>query len=298
MKEEIRVKDYWGYKGQKCVITGSSSGMGKATAEMLVDLGAEVYGIDVVEKETPGVKFIAANLSKKTDIDNAFSKLPDKFEKFFGIAGISGMQHDYVTTMTVNTVANRYITDKYLLQDKRLADNGAIVYCSSGGGWRWQRFQYEYMPLFMVRGTDFDGQVKALEEQQKTYDGQLVGPMAYVPSKRALTYFAKLIMREAIKRDIRVNNIGPGFVATGLEQDFKNLVGGTDEARKQALAKTMSRVARSEELAAVLVFMNSEMPTFCTGQYIFIAGGNEAEIELFGVPDGTGIPSLPVREYM
>ena len=37
------MKDYFGLKDKICVITGAASGMGKATAEMLVDLGARVY---------------------------------------------------------------------------------------------------------------------------------------------------------------------------------------------------------------------------------------------------------------
>lgn len=39
------MRDYWGYQGKICVVTGASSGMGKATTEMLVDLGATVYAI-------------------------------------------------------------------------------------------------------------------------------------------------------------------------------------------------------------------------------------------------------------
>ena len=38
------MKDYFGYKDKVCVVTGASSGMGKATVEMLVDLGASCYG--------------------------------------------------------------------------------------------------------------------------------------------------------------------------------------------------------------------------------------------------------------
>ena len=292
------MKDYWGYKGKKCVVTGSSSGMGKAAAEMLVELGAEVYGLDVMEKEVPGVKFIDVDLSKKASIDAAFAKLPPVFEKFFGVAGISGMRDDYVKTITVNAVANRYITDKYLLAEKRLADNGAIVFLTSGAGARWQRYQHEYMHLFYVKGSDFDGQVKSLEAQQAAYGGALTGPAAYTVSKRAATFFAKLIMPEAAKRGIRVNNVGPGFVETGLSADFKNMVGGTDEALGNALDKTMNRLARPEELASAMVFLNSEMPTFCTGHYIFIAGGYETEIELFGSIDGSGFPGVPIKEYM
>lgn len=40
------MKDYFGYQDQVVVVTGAASGMGKATAEMLVDLGAKVYALD------------------------------------------------------------------------------------------------------------------------------------------------------------------------------------------------------------------------------------------------------------
>ena len=41
------MKNYFGYTDKVCVVTGASSGMGKATTEMLVDLGAKVYAIDL-----------------------------------------------------------------------------------------------------------------------------------------------------------------------------------------------------------------------------------------------------------
>ncbi|MDR1019160.1 MAG: SDR family oxidoreductase [Synergistaceae bacterium] len=292
------MKDYWGYKGKKCAVTGSSSGMGRAAAEMLVDLGAEVYGLDITEREVPGMKFIKTDLSRKESIDAAFAELPEEIDRFFGVAGVSGMQTGYVATMTVNTVANRYITDKYLLLGRRMADNGAIVYCTSASGARWQRYMYEFSHLFLVSGTDFDGQVQALEAQREIYGGDLTGVMAYSVSKRATTYYAKLIMAQAAERGIRVNNIGPGFASTGLMEEFKNMVGGTEEAVASNVAYAINRVARPEELAAWLVMMNSEMATYCTGQYMFLAGGLETEIELYGRIDTVGFPMLPVREYI
>ncbi len=39
------MQDYFGYSGKVCVVTGSSNGMGLATAKMLIDLGAVVYGV-------------------------------------------------------------------------------------------------------------------------------------------------------------------------------------------------------------------------------------------------------------
>ena len=67
------MKDYFGYEGKKCVVTGASSGMGKATVEMLVDLGAKVYAVDLNECNVNGIeKFLKCNLAKKEEIDDLF----------------------------------------------------------------------------------------------------------------------------------------------------------------------------------------------------------------------------------
>ena len=50
------MKDYFGYQNKNVVVTGASSGMGKATAEMLVDLGAKVYALDWNECDVKGIK--------------------------------------------------------------------------------------------------------------------------------------------------------------------------------------------------------------------------------------------------
>ena len=52
------MKDYLGYTGKVCVVTGAASGMGKATAEMLVDLGAMVYALDWAEVKVEGLSLI------------------------------------------------------------------------------------------------------------------------------------------------------------------------------------------------------------------------------------------------
>ncbi len=50
------MKDYFGYQDQVVVVTGAASGMGKATAEMLVDLGAKVYALDWQKVEVEGIE--------------------------------------------------------------------------------------------------------------------------------------------------------------------------------------------------------------------------------------------------
>ena len=93
------MKDYFNYQGKICVVTGSSNGMGLATAKMLVDLGAEVYAVSRSATKIEGLAAsILCDLSKKDEIDSAFTHLPSHIDCFFGVAGLSGSKTDYLTT--------------------------------------------------------------------------------------------------------------------------------------------------------------------------------------------------------
>ena len=89
------MKDYLNYQGKICVVTGSSNGMGLATTKMLVDLGASVYAVSRSVTKVDGITAsILCDLSKKEDIDKAFSELPTHIDCFFGVAGLSGSKTD------------------------------------------------------------------------------------------------------------------------------------------------------------------------------------------------------------
>ena len=102
------MKDYFGYKGKVCVVTGAGTGVGAATAEILVDMGAEVYTLARREVPVKGVKEVQCDLRFKEDIDRAFQNIPDKIDCFFGCAGIFGAFSDFMTVLTVDFLANKY----------------------------------------------------------------------------------------------------------------------------------------------------------------------------------------------
>jgi NAD(P)-dependent dehydrogenase (short-subunit alcohol dehydrogenase family) len=131
------MRDYLGYEDTVAVVTGAASGIGEATTKMLVDFGAKVYALDVAEVEVEGVeKFIETDLTSKDSIDQAFENLPDQFDSFFGIAGVSGHSTDFDTTMIINYVANKYISEEYLAD--RMKEEGAVNFVTSAAGLGWQ----------------------------------------------------------------------------------------------------------------------------------------------------------------
>ena len=86
------MKDYLGFKGKVCVVSGARTGVGKAAAEILVDLGAKVYAAGRNRGEIEGIeKFVIMDLCSKESIDKAFKEFPEKIDCFIGCAGLFGM---------------------------------------------------------------------------------------------------------------------------------------------------------------------------------------------------------------
>jgi NAD(P)-dependent dehydrogenase (short-subunit alcohol dehydrogenase family) len=56
------MSDVLGYKGKRVVVSGCFSGMGAATARMLIDLGAEVHGLDFKDSDLPLASFHRVDL--------------------------------------------------------------------------------------------------------------------------------------------------------------------------------------------------------------------------------------------
>lgn len=257
------MKDYLGYNGKVCLVTGAASGMGKATTEILVDLGAEVYALDVAEPTTPGIKkFIKVNLSEKASIDEAFAQLPNQIDRFFGIAGVSGQTTDFVTTVKINYIANKYITEEYLKE--RMNPGGSIVYVTSGAGLGWDKPEYIEEYKSIVDTVGWDETLNALD-QLNFIDNS--GPMGYIFSKRVMNYYISTIVSEFGNREgdkkVRVNGVLPAATQSGQTDDFVKNAGGMDKMVEST--GFSGRLAESKEIAEPLVFLNSQMASFISG---------------------------------
>lgn len=265
------MKDYFGYTDKVCVVTGASSGMGKAATEMLVDLGAKVYALDLNKCEVEGIeKYIECNLSLKDSIDKAFTEIPEHIDSFFGIAGLSGSKTDYITTFNCDFTANKYITLEYLT--KRMSEGGSITYVTSTAGKYWQNYMKEQTPVIRANGWE--------ETEKAVAKIAAVAPasFAYVFAKRCLSQFSCEQSIEFSKKGIRVNNVMPGATDTGMKDEFEKMAGGADNLK--ASNGDMGRLATSEEMGYPTVFLGSKMASFITGIDLIVDATNTSMVTL------------------
>ncbi len=96
----------------------------------------------------------------------------------------------------------------------------------------------------------------------------------YVVSKGGINQLTKVMAISLAERNIRVNAIGPGTIATELA---KRAVLADEAARRKVLSRTpLGRLGEPAEVAAIAVFLASEDSSYVTGQTIYPDGGRLA----------------------
>ncbi|MHB8878898.1 MAG: 3-oxoacyl-[acyl-carrier-protein] reductase [Myxococcaceae bacterium] len=94
------------------------------------------------------------------------------------------------------------------------------------------------------------------------------GQAAYAASKAGLIGLTKAVARELSSRNIRVNAVSPGFIAT-------DMTAAIPEAARTALltAIPLERLGTAEEVAAAVVFLASDAAAYITGEVLKVNGG-------------------------
>jgi len=94
------------------------------------------------------------------------------------------------------------------------------------------------------------------------------GQSNYVASKAAIEGFTRALAQEVGSRNITVNAVAPGFIATDMTQAL------TEEQKQAMLARIpLGRMGNVEEIAYVVAFLVSDAAAYITGETIHINGG-------------------------
>jgi len=94
------------------------------------------------------------------------------------------------------------------------------------------------------------------------------GQTNYSAAKAGMAGFSKALAQEVVRKGVTVNTVSPGYVETDMVMAIKK------EIRDQIVAQIpMGRLARPEEIAAVVAFLSSEEAGYITGANISVNGG-------------------------
>ena len=149
------MSDFLGYAGKRVIVSGCFSGMGEATAKMLIDLGAEVHGFDFKDVSLPLASFNKVDLRDKASIEAGVQAVKNhggggKVDALFNCAGLPGAGgFAPMDTMKVNFIGTRHLTEQVV---PLMGEGSAIVSIASTGGLGWSRRIPVHMELLQTQG--------------------------------------------------------------------------------------------------------------------------------------------------
>lgn len=247
-------------KDKVAIITGSASGIGRATALLLAKEGAKVIISDINDA---GAKAVADEISKdggealsikhdvtnETDWERVIAKTLEKFGRLDVLVNNAGIMmlksledmslEEWRFEMSINLDAV-FLGTKYAIGAMKKTGGGSIINMSSATG---------------IVGTVKDG-------------------AAYCASKGAVRLFTKAAALECSKAgydyNIRVNSIHPGGIDTPLTAE---LLKDEDVRKASNDSYPIGRMGQPLDIAYAILYLASDESSFATGSEFVIDGG-------------------------
>lgn len=258
-----------GYQGKSVVITGAASGMGKAAAQLLAQLGARVYALDIAEVSVPVERSFRVDMQDGASIAAAVNELPQRVDALFNCAGVPSPPFSPEQTVLINFAGLRYLTEALL---PRIADGGAIASIASTAGMGWQG-NIDAVREFLALDNDIGTAATWLGEDAGQYgDG-------YAFSKQCIIVYTMSMARSLASRNIRINCISPSPTDSAFMQQLKG-EGQVPEDAVQLFLPSNGRYATGEEMGRVLVLLNSDLAGFVSGHNLPVDFGYCAEVRM------------------
>ncbi len=249
-------------RGKVALITGAGSGIGRATALLFAQEGAQVVVCDlnaesaaatVREIEALGGVGLAlqANVAQAADCQRSVAETLKRFGRLdvlFNNAGITRRANvvdtseaDWDAVMAVN-VKSIFLMSKYAVPVMAEQGGGSII--NSGSGWG------------LVGGKD---------------------AVSYCASKGAVVNMTRAMAVDHGPQRIRVNSVCPGDTDTAMLRNEAQQLGLAELALVEAgNARPLMRVGQAQEIAQVVLFLASDRSSFVTGSAYVVDGGGLA----------------------
>ncbi|MBS9375175.1 SDR family NAD(P)-dependent oxidoreductase [Rhodococcus sp. B50] len=227
------------------VVTGGSSGIGKAIAERLRKDGHQVAVLDL----NPSGEELEykVDVSDRAQVDDAFARIREQLGPVTILVNGAGLE-----------LYKRFHNIDYATWQKVVDVNlGGVFHCVQAA-----------LPDMLEAGW---GRIVNISSSSAQSGQQFM--TAYVSSKAGVNGLTKSLALEYGPSGITVNAVPPGFVETPMlhRSAEKGLLGGTIDEHIQRTP--VRRVGRPEDIAAACSFLISEEAGYITGQILGVNGG-------------------------
>lgn len=251
------------FEGKVVIVTGSSSGIGQATAVRFGSEGAcvTIHGRNpegIAETEqmlrdkgvSPGnILAVFGDIEKEETCHDLIDQTVHKFGKLDILVNNAGGPAEEKDLDTNNLESYNYIFDINLKSVMRLVN-------------------FATPHLEKTKGNIVN--VSSVDGVRPHYDA-----LYYSVAKAALDHYCRNECNYMAEKGIRINNVNPGWVSTNILKR-----GGTSEAEQKKFEETwvkemvpMQRSGKSEEIANVICFLASDEASFMTGSIVVADGG-------------------------
>ena len=236
-------------KNKKVIITGGSRGIGysilkefyKKNSDILT-IGSNLQNLENVKKDFPNIKIKQLDLKSSTDIKEQFPKLLDELGGLYILVNNAGITKDNLTlrmkedewsdVINVN-LSSVFFMCQFAIKSMIKNRSGNIINITS-----------------VVGHTGNAGQAN------------------YTASKAGIVAMTKSLAREYAKKNIRLNCVSPGFIATDMTKELK------EEYQSELLKNIpINRLGSGQDIANAVIFLASEASSYITGETIHVNGG-------------------------
>lgn len=245
------------FQGKVVLVTGGSTGIGRATANDFAQKGAYVVvadinaeeaerTVDLIKKSGGEAFFVRADVAKAQDCENMVSKAVEVYERLdfacnnAGISGVSAATadlklEDWQRVIDIN-LTGVFLSMKYEIPQLLLNGGGAIVNMAS-----------------------ILGQVG------------FPNAAAYTSAKHGVLGLTKVAAQEYSARGIRVNAVCPAFIETPMLEQAGLL---SNKAVRKSIEELhpIGRMGQPEEIARVVTFLCSPDASFMSGEAVLVDG--------------------------
>ncbi|MGW9063061.1 SDR family oxidoreductase [Achromobacter animicus] len=254
--------------GRVAVVTGASSGIGRATAIGFAEAGARVVvnhraggdsqarGAAVVEsiQRSGGTAVAAAaDISREADVDHLFEQAVQHFGRVDILVNNAGVEHP-------SPIADMTLADWQRVIDVNLTGHFLCARAAARA--------FKTQPPDPSRQNRSVGNILFISSVHEVIPWAF--QVNYAASKGGISLLMKSLAQELAPDRIRVNSIAPGAIRTAINQPAWDT--------PQALAKLLElipygRIGEPEDIAQAAVWLASDASDYVTGTTLFVDGG-------------------------